>query len=107
MHVLVRPEVETGDPLLGVRPTGGPVPDDAPSPRRQRSNENDKKLAREFGLGYQLAFEFVGYLLVCGLAGRWLDQARGWNGRGLFIGLLVAMGAWIYRVLRTTRGLFK
>ncbi len=83
------------------------MPDDAPSPRRQRSRENDQKKAGEFGRMGQLAVEFLGYLLVCGYAGWWLDRQKGWNGRGLFIGLLVATAAWIYRVLRVTRNLFK
>ncbi len=55
----------------------------------------------------QLAIEFLGYLLICGYAGWLLDQRRGWNGRGLFVGLMVALAAWIYRVLRVTRGMFK
>jgi hypothetical protein len=54
-----------------------------------------------------LAIELLGYLGVMGYAGWWLDERNGWKGRGLFIGLMFGLAAWIYRVLRVTKGLFK
>ena len=51
--------------------------------------------------------EFLGFLAVLGYVGWWLDRRFGWNGRGLFAGLVLALVAWIYRVLRQTWRLFK
>lgn len=78
------------------------------SPRGQRSKDDeDQGRAREWTRLSQLVFEFLGYLAVLGYLGWLLDQHYGWNGRGLFAGLMVGMVAWIYRVLRVTRGMFK
>lgn len=55
----------------------------------------------------QLAFEFLGYLAVLGYIGWALDERYGWNGNGLFGGLMAGLAAWIYRVLRVSRDLFK
>ena len=74
------------------------------SPRRE---DEDAKKSGEFWRLGNLAIEFIAYLLVLGYAGRWLDQRYDWEGHGLFAGLLPGMIAWIYRVLRQTRHLFK
>ncbi len=81
--------------------------DEPRSPRRHRSENDDRKGAGEWSRLSQLVFEFLGYLAVLGYLGWLLDQRYNWNGRGLFAGLMVGMVAWIYRVLRVTRGLFK
>ena len=81
--------------------------DDPQSPRRQPPEDEDRGRAREWSRLGQLAFEFLGYLLVLGYVGWLLDQRYGWNGRGLFGGLMLGLVAWIYRVLRVTRNLFK
>jgi hypothetical protein len=83
------------------------VPEEAPIRPRKHPKEDDKKLVREFGLGYQLVLELLGYLLVCGYAGRWLGERYGWKSQGLFWGLIVALVAWVYRILRVTRGMFR
>ncbi len=82
------------------------MPDDPRSPRRPPSEEDDRR-AGEWSRLTQLVFEFLGYLAVLGYMGWLLDQRYDWNGRGLFAGLMLGMVAWIYRVLRVTRGLFK
>ncbi len=64
-------------------------------------------MTREWSRYSQLAIELLGYLAVMGYAGWWLDQRYGWKGRGLFVGLMFGLAAWIYRVLRVTKGLFK
>ncbi len=76
-------------------------------PRRQRSKDDDRNGTSEWGRFSQLAFEFLGYIAVLGYLGWLLDQRYNWNGSGLFAGLMIGMVAWIYRVLRVTRGLFK
>ncbi len=81
--------------------------DDPRSPRRRPSREEDRERANEWSRFGQLAFEFLGYLAVLGYLGWLLDGRYGWNGRGLFGGLMLGMAAWIYRVVRVTRGLFK
>ncbi len=57
--------------------------------------------------GFSLAIEFLGYMGVMGYLGFRLDQRYGWDDRGLLGCLLLGLVAWIYRVLRQTRGLFK
>ncbi|MFQ5415179.1 MAG: AtpZ/AtpI family protein [Phycisphaerae bacterium] len=78
-----------------------------PSQRREPSDDDDEQRASEWQRMSQLAFEFLGYLLILGYAGWLLDQRYGWNGRGLFGGLMLGLATWIYRVLRVTRKLFK
>lgn len=55
----------------------------------------------------QLVFELLGFLAVLGYLGWMVDQRYNWNGRGLFGGLMLGLVAWIYRVLRVTREMFK
>ena len=81
--------------------------DDGPESSRGQRSTDDKTRASEWSRLSQLAFEFLGYLGVLGYLGWLLDERYGWNGRGLFGGLMLALVAWIYRVLRVTRGLFK
>ena len=81
--------------------------DQSPSPRRPPSNDDDERGTREWQRLSQLVFEFLGYLAVLGYLGWLLDERYGWNGRGLFAGLILGMVAWIYRVLKVTRNLFK
>ena len=81
--------------------------DEPRSPRRQRPKNDDRNGTREWSRLSQLVFEFLGYLAVLGYLGWLLDQRYNWNGSGLFTGLMIGMVAWIYRVLRVTRGLFK
>lgn len=83
------------------------MPDDPRSRRRPPSGEDDRRHAGEWSRLTQLVFEFLGYIAVLGYMGWLLDQRYDWNGRGLFAGLMLGMVAWIYRVLRVTRGLFK
>lgn len=83
------------------------MPDDPRSRRRPPSGEDDRQRAGEWSRLTQLVFEFLGYIAVLGYMGWLLDQRYDWNGRGLFAGLMLGMVAWIYRVLRVTRGLFK
>lgn len=80
--------------------------DDAQPPRKPRppGNDDDAGLA---GLGWTLAIEFLAYLLVLGYVGKWLDDRYGWGGKGLMGGVLLALSAWIYRVLRLTWRWFK
>lgn len=54
------------------------------------------------GLAWSLVTEFLGYLLVLGYLGHRADQHYGWSGRGLFVGLMLGLTAWIYRVIRLT-----
>ncbi len=81
--------------------------DDPRSPRRSASQDDDQRRASEWTRISQLVFEFLGYLAVLGYLGWLLDQRYNWNGRGLFGGLMLGLVAWIYRVLRVTRGMFK
>ncbi len=83
------------------------MPDDPRTPRRRSFDEDDRQRAGEWSRLTQLVFEFLGYIAVLGYMGWLLDQRYDWNGRGLFAGLMLGMVAWIYRVLRVTRGLFK
>lgn len=81
-----------------------------PSPRRKPSKpggqDEDRKAVREWSRLSSLAFEFLGYLAVLGYIGHRLDERNQWNGKGLFIGLMVGMAAWIYRVLRVSTDMF-
>ncbi len=77
-----------------------------PSDRRP-SEDEDRRQAREWSRYSNLAIELLAYLGVLGYGGWWLDQKYGWNGRGLMSGLILGLVAWIYRVLKTTRHLFK
>jgi F0F1-type ATP synthase assembly protein I len=81
--------------------------DRPPSPRRPSSREDDDRGAREWNRMSQLVFEFLAYMAVLGYLGWSLDQRYGWNGRGVFVGLILALICWVYRVLRVTRNLFK
>ncbi len=81
--------------------------DDPRSPRRSASEDDDQRRAGEWSRISQLVFEFLGYIAVLGYLGWLLDQRYSWNGRGLFGGLMLGLVAWIYRVLRVTRGMFK
>ena len=75
-----------------------------PSPRRPPSKKDSDQ---EWHRLSQLAFEFMGYLAVLGYIGWTLDRRYGWNGNGLFAGLMFGLAAWIYRVIRISRDVFK
>jgi len=77
------------------------------SPHSARDPKGDDRKASEWNRVGQLAFEFLGYLGILGYLGWMLDQRYGWDGRGLFTGLMVALVVWVYRVLRASRDLFK
>lgn len=79
------------------------MPDDKP-PKPGPSPDRDKL---HIGTAWSLVIEFLGYMAILGYGGWLLDQRYGWNGRGLFAGLVLALVAWIYRVLRQTWHLFK
>lgn len=81
--------------------------DQPPSPRRPPSKKDDDRDRREWSRLSQLVFEFLGYMAVLGYVGWMLDERYGWNGNGLFGGLMLGLVAWIYRVLRIYRNLFK
>ena len=93
--------------IVGLFAPTSAMSDKRQSPRRQPSEEDDQGRVREWTRLSQLVVEFLGYLLVLGWVGWLLDDRYGWNGRGLFGGLMVGLGAWIYRVIRLTRDLFK
>lgn len=80
---------------------------DTPPTPDPSSRNRDDQAASEFRRLSQLAAEFIGYLAVLGYAGYRMDQAYGWKSRGLLGGLLVALAAWLYRVYRRTRGMWK
>ncbi len=61
----------------------------------------------QLGVGWTLTIEFLAYLAVLGYFGHWLDGRYGWGGKGLAGGLMLALVAWIYRVLRLTRRMWK
>lgn len=79
------------------RPGGMPEP-------RNGGKDDWQRLAK---IAAHLALEFLGYLAVLGYAGYRLDERYGWRGRGLFGGLMLAMVAWMYRVVRMSWKLFK
>jgi F0F1-type ATP synthase assembly protein I len=79
------------------------MPDDKP-PKPGPSPDKDKL---HVGMAWSLVFEFLGYMAILGYGGWLLDQRYGWQGRGLFVGLVLALAAWIYRVIRQTWHLFK
>ena len=81
--------------------------DQPPSPRRPLPGKDDHRERREWSRLSQLVFEFLGYMAVLGYIGWTLDERYGWKGNGLFAGLMLGLGAWIYRVLRIYRNLFK
>ncbi|MCC7293334.1 MAG: AtpZ/AtpI family protein [Phycisphaerales bacterium] len=74
--------------------------DDDPQGRRDDS-------LRQLGVGWTLTIEFLAYLGLLGYVGHWLDGRYGWSGKGLAGGLMLALAAWIYRVLRLTRQMWK
>lgn len=78
--------------------------DQSPSPRQSPSKKDGQQ---EWSRLSQLAFEFLGYLAALGYVGWVLDERYGWDGNGLFGGLMFGLAAWIYRVLRVSRNLFK
>ncbi len=49
---------------------------------------------------YALVLEFLAYLAVCGYAGWWLDERRGWRPWGLLGGLIVGLTVGLYRLIR-------
>lgn len=85
----------------------GCMSDQTPSSRPEPPQRKGRGDAQEWSRLSQLVFEFLGYLAALGYAGWALDQRYGWNGHGLFGGLMVGLAAWIYRVLRVYRNLFK
>lgn len=78
-------------------------PSPGPEPGGPRRRNGDFPV----GKAWNLVIEFLGFMAVLGYGGWWLDERYGWNGRGLFIGLILALVAWIYRVLRQTWRMFK
>lgn len=80
--------------------------EDARPPQKSRPHEKDDALGPA-GLGWTLAIEFLAYLLVLGYVGHWLDERYGWDGKGLMGGLMLALVAWVYRVIRQTWRWFK
>ena len=81
--------------------------EDSRSPRRPPPGDEDQRRTSEWSRMTQLVFELLGYLAVLGYLGWLVDQRYNWNGRGLFGGLMLGLVAWIYRVLRVTREMFK
>lgn len=80
---------------------------DVPPTRDPSPNKRDERAVAEFRRLSQLAVEFIGYMAVLGYAGYRMDQAYGWNRRGILAGLMLALAAWLYRVYRRTRGMFR
>jgi Putative F0F1-ATPase subunit Ca2+/Mg2+ transporter len=81
--------------------------DQPPAPRQPPSKKDDDRETREWHRLSQLVVEFLAYLAVLGYAGRAIDERYGWNGNALFGGLMLGLAAWIYRVLRIYKNLFK
>ena len=85
----------------------GTMPDEQSPSEKESSGEKDRRQASEWHRLSGLAFEFLAYIGVLGYLGWRLDQHYGWNNWGLFGGLVLGLVAWIYRVLRQTRDLFR
>ena len=62
---------------------------------RPPKKDEDERQAGEWSRIGQLAFEFLGYLALLGYFGWRMDQRYGWDGRGLFAGLILGMVAWL------------
>lgn len=80
------------------------TPSSDPGPSRKKDPRRD---LQEWNRLTQLVFEFLGYLAVMGYVGWLIDKRYGSNGNGLFGGLMLGLGAWIYRVIRVYRSLYK
>lgn len=80
---------------------------DQPSTPRTPPEGGERKYVSEWGRYAGLAFELLGFLGVMGYAGWYIDEKYKGTGYGLFAGLMLGLAAWIYRVLRVTRNMFK
>lgn len=78
-----------------------------PADRDDESGGRHDDSLRQLGVGWTLTIEFLAYLALLGYGGHRLDGHYGWGGKGLAGGLMLALAAWIYRVLRLTRRMWK
>lgn len=76
------------------------------NPPEKKSHPRQDALG-QIGVGWSLVIEFLAYVGLLGYLGHRLDERYGWDGLGLLGGLLLALAAWVYRVLRLTRSSWK
>jgi len=73
----------------------------------EKSDSGGNPLMASWIRQYALVLEFLGMLAVLGYVGYRLDLRYGWSPWGLFGGLMTALVAGVYRMLREGRRLNK